>query len=344
MDADSRYSKPDFSVPTVKLPLQPPGFDNAFTRLVRRAEDHGYDRVWSFESTDREAFAQVAVMALGSTRITVGTDIVSFFSRTPTLLAMGALTIHELSGGRFILGIGPGGTQIIGDGHGIAFERPLRRARESLEIIRSLLSGGRFNYEGEIFNIRRDFRLRLKPEGNAVPIYLSAINPRMLQLAGELADGVILTHLPLEAIPSVRQHIATGAQRVGRDPSEVHVLANQPVGVEDRDALFAMKRSVCLYLASETFDWLLGHTEWGELRSRIRDLWWENRRDEAAALADDRFVEAFGLGFRDDVIQERTNRYLEAGVVPIFYPYGLRKGHEEEDLDHLLDVGVRGFR
>lgn len=343
MDGDSRYRKPDFAIPTVKIPFQRPGFDNVLTRLVRRAEERGYDRVWGFESTDREAFGQSALMVLSSSRITIGTDIASFFSRTPTLLAMGALTMHEMSGGRFILGIGPGGTQIIGDGHGIPFKRPLKRARESLEIIRSLLTRDRFNYEGEIFKIRRNFRLRLKPEGSPVPIYVSAINPRMLQLAGELADGVILTHLPLEAVPSIKEQIAIGAERAGRDPSMVHVLANLPAGVVDEDAVFAMRRSVCLYLASETFDWLVSHTDWGERRARMRDLWWSDRRDEAAELANDRFVETFGLGFQDDVIEERTRMYLDMGVVPIFYPYGLRKGREEQDLEHLVDVGSRGI-
>ncbi|HYM49877.1 MAG TPA: LLM class flavin-dependent oxidoreductase [Candidatus Limnocylindrales bacterium] len=340
----SRYRRPDFSVPTVKIPLQPPGLDNVFTRLVRRAEAAGFERIWNFESTDREAFAQATLLALGSSTITIGTDIASFFSHTPTLLAMGALTLHEISGGRFILGIGPGGTQIISDGHGIPFEKPVKRARETVQIIRSLLSGERFNFEGEIFNIRRDFRLRLKPNGRGIPIYISGINPRMLQLAGELADGVILTHAPIEAIKDVKENVAIGAARAGRDPAEVLMLSNLPVGVNDEEAIFALKRSLCLYLASETFDWFVSHTEWGELRARIKSLWWENRRDEAATLADDRFVETFGLGFKDDVIQARILKYLEAGVVPILYPYGVRDGHEEDDLNHLLDRGAEATR
>jgi alkanesulfonate monooxygenase SsuD/methylene tetrahydromethanopterin reductase-like flavin-dependent oxidoreductase (luciferase family) len=279
-------------------------------------------------------------MVLSSTSITVGTNIASFFSRTPTLLAMGALTINEMSGGRFVLGVGPGGTQIIGDGHGVDFERPLRRARESVDIIRALLTGGRLNYEGEIFHIRRNFRLRLSPDEASIPLFMSAINPRMLELAGELADGVILTHLPLEAIPDVKLHVARGADRAGRDASSVRILANLPVGVDDPRAIVAFRRSVSLYLASETFDWLVGHTEWGELRARIRDLWWEGDRDEAAKLASDPFLESFGLGFREDTILARSRLYLEAGVVPIFYPYGLRKGAEEIDLEHLVDLGA----
>lgn len=334
------YDRPDFAIPTVKIPHQPAGFDSALARLTRRAEDAGYQRVWILESTDREAFSQAALLALSSSHITVGTNIVSFFSHTPTLLAMGALSISEISGGRFILGMGPGGTEIIRDGHGIPFERPLSRAREAVTIARRLLSGERFSFEGSHFDIRRDFRLRFPP-GDDVPIYLSAINPKMLQLAGEIADGVILTHIPLEAVGSVKENIEIGARRADRDPSDVHLLSNLPVGVEEEEAIFALKRSLCLYLASGTFDWFVGHTEWGPLRERIRDMWWEGRRDEAAHIAEDSFVESFGLGYSEDVIRQRIGRYLELGIVPILYPYGIRKGKEDDDLSHLLDLGAQ---
>ena len=339
MGGSSRYQKADIALPTVKIPPQSAGFDNSFTRLTGLAEKLGYERVWVVESTDREAFSQATLLSLSSQRIIVGTDIVSYFSRTPTLLAMGALSLSEISGGRFILGIGPGGTEIIRDGHGIPFERPLSRAQEVIPILRRLLSGERFTYEGQFFDIRRDFRLRLSPEAD-IPIYVSAINPKMLQLAGELADGVMLTHLPLEAIGSVKENIAIGAARANRDPNDVHILSNQPVGVEDEGAIAALRRSMCLYLASGTFDWLVGHTEWLAVRKRIQSMWWEGRRDEAATLVEDGFLESFGLGYRDATILHRISDYLQGGVVPILYPYGLRRGQEENDVKHLLTLAA----
>ncbi|MDP6482804.1 MAG: LLM class flavin-dependent oxidoreductase, partial [Nitrospinota bacterium] len=136
MSGDPRYSKPDMYIVTPRVPRQPAGIANYFTEMTRKAEEMGYDRAWNIETNDRDAFAQATLQMLGSSTIGVGTNIVSYFSRTPTLLAMGAFTLDELSGGRFILGIGPGGTQIITHGHGIAFEKPVRRCRQTLEIIR----------------------------------------------------------------------------------------------------------------------------------------------------------------------------------------------------------------
>jgi hypothetical protein len=341
---DPRYSKPDMYIVTPRVPRQPAGIRNYFTEMTQKAEEMGYDRSWNIETNDRDAFAQATLQMLGSSTIGVGTNIVSYFSRTPTLLAMGAFTLDELSGGRFILGIGPGGTQIITHGHGIAFEKPVRRCRQTLEIIRPLLRGERLTYEGPDFHIQRDFRLRLGVEGRTVPIYISGINPKMLQLAGEMADGVIMTHFPLEALDDVKKNIAIGAERAGRDPSEVHLLSNQPVGANRGDGPMNLRKAVCWHLASETFDWFVGHTEWGELREKVRNLWWENRREEAAEAAEDAFIETFGLGYKDDVIQERITKYLEAGVVPVLDVHGVRKGHEEEDTMHVLKLGTETFR
>ena len=344
MSGDPRYSKPDMYIVTPRVPRQPAGIPNYFTEMTRKAEEMGYDRAWNIETNDRDAFAQATLQMLGSSTIGVGTNIVSYFSRTPTLLAMGAFTLDELSGGRFILGIGPGGTQIITHGHGIPFEKPVRRCRQTLEIIRPLLRGERLTYEGPDFHIQRDFRLRLGVEGRTVPIYISGINPKMLQLAGEMADGVIMTHFPLEALEDVKKNIAIGAERAGRDPSEVHLLSNQPVGANRGDGPTNLRKAVCWHLASETFNWFVGHTEWGELREKVRNLWWENRREEAAAAAEDSFIETFGLGYKDDVIQERITKYLEAGVVPVLDVHGVRKGHEEEDTMHVLKLGTETFR
>ena len=345
MSVDPRYSKPDMYIVTPRVPRQPPGLKNYFTEMTRKAEEMGYDRAWNIETNDRDAFAQATLQVLGASSIRVGTNIVSYFSHTPTLLAMGAFALDELSGGRFILGIGPGGTQIITHGHGIEFKRPVQRCRETLEIIRPLMRGDRLTYEGKIFNIQRDFRLRIGvPEGREVPVYISAINPKMLQLAGEMADGVIMTHFPLEALGDVKKNIAIGAERSGRSPDEVHILSNQPVGVNCGDGPTNLRKAVCWHLASETFDWFVSHTEWGELRERVRQLWWDGQREEAAAQAQDEFVETFGLGYKDDVIQERITKYLEAGVVPVLDVHGVRKGHEEEDTQYVLELGVGTFR
>ena len=313
---------------------------------VAYAERKGFTSAWLADDYFfRSGFTFTSLAAYLTQKVRLAISITNPYTRHPALLAMDVATLDELSGGRFILGIGPGGTQIITHGHGIEFKRPVQRCRETLEIIRPLMRGDRLTYEGKIFNIQRDFRLRIGvPEGREVPVYISAINPKMLQLAGEMADGVIMTHFPLEALDDVKKNIAIGAERSGRSPDEVHILSNQPVGFNRGDGPTNLRKAVCWHLASETFDWFVSHTEWGELRERVRQLWWDGQREEAAAQAQDEFVETFGLGYKDDVIQERITKYLEAGVVPVLDVHGVRKGHEEEDTQHVLELGVGTFR
>lgn len=136
-------------------------------------------------------------MVLATERVRVGTNIVSVFTRTPTLLAMGAFTLDEISNGRSILGIGPGGTEIVRDGHGIPFSKPLTRVSESIDIIRSLITGNRLTYSGSQSAIQKDLRLRAGARDPNMPLFVSALNPKMLELSGEKADGVILSHAPV---------------------------------------------------------------------------------------------------------------------------------------------------
>lgn len=334
------YNKPDFYIVTPRVPRQPPKTPNDITEMTQFAERLGFDRAWIIETNDRDAFSLATQMALATERILIGTNIVSVFSRTPTLLAMGAFTLDEVSGQRFILGIGPGGTEIISHGHGVPFEKPVARVREAIDIIRTLVEGKRLSYEGRFFKIQRDFRLRLGAERGDLPIYISAINPKMLELAGEKADGVILTHAPLEAAEDVKKHIALGAARAGRDPSKVHICSNQPVGVNHPEAALNLRKAIAWHLASRTFDWFLSHTPYVGLIERVRELWWSGRREEGARLIADEVLNTFGLGYRDEVIQERVKKYLRAGITPVLDAHGVRKGHEKEDTMHVLEVGI----
>ncbi len=335
------YDKPDFYLVTPRIPLQAPGLPNDVSELTKLAEDLGYDRAWIIETNDRDAFSLATQMVLATKHIKIGTNIVSVFTRTPTLLAMGAFTLDEFSGHRFILGVGPGGTQIVSHGHGLKFEKPVKRVNESIDIIRRLVSGERLSYDGKIFNVQRDFRLRIgseKPE--AIKLYISAINPRMLQLAGEKADGVILTHAPLEAVDDVKRNIEIGAARGGRDPADVHLTANEPLGVDEPEAIMNLRRAVAWHLSSETFDWFISHTSHKATVENVRKLWWSGRRDEGAAMISDDMLLTFGLGYRDSDIKSRIRKYLAAGVTPILDGHGIRKGHEKEDTIHIMKLGI----
>jgi alkanesulfonate monooxygenase SsuD/methylene tetrahydromethanopterin reductase-like flavin-dependent oxidoreductase (luciferase family) len=310
------------------------------TELASLAEELGYDRVWIIETNDRDAFSVATQMALATTRIKIGTNIVSVFTRTPTLLAMGAMTLDEVSDGRFILGIGPGGTELVRDGHGLEFGRPLTRVSESVDIMRRLLTGERLDFDGSLFHIRNGFRLRVGARDPKLPIFISALNPKMLQLAGEKADGVILSHAPLEAADDIRKMVAIGAERSGRRPEEVEICTNLPVGVDEPEGIVNLRKAVAWHVAAPTYDWLISHTRYAELTSTIRELWWSGDREEAAGRVTDDMLLTFGLGYTQDQIQSRITDYLEAGVTPIMDAHGIRKGHEKEDTMAIMKVVI----
>lgn len=334
--------KPDFYLVTPRMPLQSPGIDNEITELAALAENLGFDRAWIIETNDRDAFAVATEMALATDRISIGTNIVSVFTRTPSLLAMGAFTLDEISNGRFVLGIGPGGTEIVRDGHGIPFAKPLTRVSESIDIVRPLLSGERLTYEGSQFSIQQGFRLRAGARDPNMPIYISALNPKMLELSGQKADGVILSHAPVEAVPAIRERVAAGATRTDRDPGDVEICINLPVGVDEPEAVINLRKAVAWHLAAPTYDWLVSHTRYPDLVADVRSRWWAGHREEAAEMVDDEVLMTFGLGYTDEMIKSRIDAYLEAGITPIIDSHGIRKGNEKEDTVRIMNAAIEG--
>jgi alkanesulfonate monooxygenase SsuD/methylene tetrahydromethanopterin reductase-like flavin-dependent oxidoreductase (luciferase family) len=334
--------KPDFYIVTPRIPLQQPGIPNDITELAARAETLGFDRVWIIETNDRGAFSIATQIALATERIAVGTNVVSTFTRTPTLLAMETITLDELSGGRFVLGIGPGGTELVRDGHGLTFEKPLTRVSESLDIIRALVTGERLTYEGAIFDIKQDFRLRVGARTARPPVYISALNPKMLRLAGEKADGVILSHAPVEAVDAIRANVAEGAQRAGRSVDDVEICINLPLGVPLDEGIANLRKAVAWHLAAPTYDWLASHTPFADEALEIRERWWSGRRDEAAERITDDILLTFGLGYTSDQIQHRVADYLAAGVTPIVDSHGVRRDHVREDTIAIMEAAIGG--
>ncbi|HVR80213.1 MAG TPA: LLM class flavin-dependent oxidoreductase [Acidimicrobiia bacterium] len=335
-------NKPDFYLVTPRMRLQSPGIKNEITELTSLAESMGYDRVWIIETNDRDAFAVATEMALATESVVIGTNIVSVFTRTPTLLAMGAFTLDEISDGRFVLGIGPGGTEIVRNGHGVPFSKPLTRVSESIDIIRGLIPGDRLDYEGSQFTIKDGFRLREGARNPGMPIYISALNPKMLELSGEKADGVILSHAPIEAVAAIKERVAEGARRTGRSIEDVEICINLPVGVDEKQGILNLRKAVAWHLAAPTYDWLVSHTRYPDEVEKVRSLWWSGSREEAASLIDDDILLTFGLGYTEDMIQTRLDSYLEAGITPIIDSHGIRKEHEKDDTVRIMEAAISG--
>ncbi len=285
--------------------------DMGFADLIRyaqEAESLGYEGFWLTEESGKEAFALLALLAQATSRIRLATGILNFYSRTPTLLAMGASTIYRLSGG----------------------------ARETLDVIRGLLSGHRFSYDGEWFKVR-DYRLREGPIEGSLPLYLSALNPKMVALAARVADGFISNWPSDESLEELRSIVSTEAEAAGRDPSEVKIFTLMMTCAEPsaESSVDAMRRGVAFYCASAHYHHIAEVSGLGAEAGRVREIWESGDLAAASRLVPDAMLEKFTLTGRPDVCAQKLRGMLDAGVYPIIYPIPRRDRLVE---DHLAAI------
>jgi probable F420-dependent oxidoreductase len=264
--------------------------------LVRRAEAGGYDSVWSPESTEFDGFTPLVVATTASERMRLVTGIVNVFTRGRALLAQTAAALAELSGGRFVLGLGASSPVIVEQWNGVPFERPLTRVRSTVDYLRQALAGER---------VDGGFKLRVPP-AEPVPIVLAALRDKMLRLAAERADGAFTNFLPL-----------SGAQQIvetfGAPEKELACRFFSFTGSED-EAMPAAKRLFVAYgtvpVYSEFFRWL----GWGDEIDPMIDAWSGGDRKRALELAPERLVREIFLLGPYEAQRERLAEFAEAGI------------------------------
>lgn len=201
-----------------------PGEWNTVIEKVKIADQLGFHSVWLGESWGYELFTSMGDLARATKQINIGAGIANIYSRTPGLVAMSAATLDERSGGRIILGLGPSGANVIEHFHGVKFEKPVKRTREYVEIIRMLLRGEKLVYKGEFFDLERGFKLRFTPFRADLPIYIAAMGPKNVEQSGEIADGVLPVYWPGNKWGEMREQLAEGERKANR-PQHSAVIA-----------------------------------------------------------------------------------------------------------------------
>ena len=194
-------------------------------RAVDAAEQSGYDMCWLPEASFwRESPTMLAALGERTTRIKLGTGILTIYTRTAALMAQLAFSMDEIMSGRFVLGLGVGHASHLLDNHGVELERPLQRTREYVHVIRETIANGRVAFEGEVIRAPNlSFEID-KPKAD-VPIYLAALGPKMAALAGEIGDGVLFNMGPTAYLADAVGGLREAARRAGRDPASVDVAA-----------------------------------------------------------------------------------------------------------------------
>ena len=218
------------------------GLDTA-REVAHDAVQQGYGSFWTAETVGQEAFSTLAAIAVTSPQLDLGTGVLALQLRTPMLTAMGAATLQSLVPERdVLLGVGISSPVVVGKWHGAEYgSRPVAQTREYLELTRACLSGEQVDHDGEFYRCSR-FRLGVRLGEHRPKLVLGALNERMLTLAGELADGVLLNYLPASAVPWCVEQVRAGERLAGRPHGSCTVYAYVHVGVCDRDEALAPAR------------------------------------------------------------------------------------------------------
>jgi F420-dependent oxidoreductase-like protein len=213
-------------------------------QFIRQAEQLGVDSVWVPEFWAGDALTPLAFLAARTSNIRLASGIVQLGARTPAMLAMSALSLQALSGGRFVLGIGTSGPQVMEGWHGVRFDKPVQRTRETIDIIRAVTAGERLEYHGQVYELPlpggegRSIRSLMPPAH--VPIYVAALGPNNLRLTGELADGWIGNSFFPETADVFFDPIREGAAHAGRSFDDLDLTV--AVGIEFTDDVEAAGR------------------------------------------------------------------------------------------------------
>lgn len=282
---------------------------------VLTAEALGYDAAGFPHIAGRDAMATLAVIGPRTSRIRLATGIVPIYTRTPVTMAQEAGTIAEATAGRFMLGVGTGHTALVESWHGTPFRRPVEAMRDYLTILRALFRDAAASHSGELFSSHFGF-LGFRPPAD-VPILVGALGPRMLRLAGEMADGVVLwMSSPRHIREIVLPNLAIGAARAGRRVEDLEIFAclHAAPGPDRPSARDAIRRQLFPYMALPFYrDMLVASGFAGDVAGYDAGIADRDLPRALAALSDAMIDEIAATGSGDE-IAATLHAFVEAGA------------------------------
>ena len=284
----------------VRLENDPNLSPQDYQELSSQAEKNGFEAVWVPEGGGRDSLTSLATIAMKTATVKLGTGILPIFARTPTNTAMRAAGMAAVSDGRFLLGLGVGHAPTVESRDGIPFKQPMTRMRETIQIIKALLSGGEVNFTGKQFKITGASMGAATPK-TKVPIYIAALGPQMLEMVGELADGVLMNWTAVDYLGEAIGHIKRGAEKAGRDPNEIDIVGYVRVAVGDNltESRDSLRRQVARYASNPFYRNFFAQTGFDKEMSAA-----------AAALADGNLDKA-----ADSITEEMQDQVAIVGTV-----------------------------
>ncbi len=301
--------------------------------MIKQAESMGFDSVWTAEAYGNDAVTAAAWILSQTDKIKVGTAIMQMPARTPAMCAMTSMSLHQLSGGRFIAGLGASGPQVVEGWHGVPYGKPVTRTKEYIQIMRKIMErDGPVEFDGKVYQLPN------KGEGTTglgkplksilsgcpeLPIYTASITPAGLRCAGEVADGVFPVWMDPTKYDVIGEHIEAGFAKAGNGKSlkDFDIAPFVTVAVnDDLDAAFDTLRPwLALYIGGmgakgkNFYHDYAGRLGYGEVATRIQDLYLSGKKAEAEALVPNELLDAVSLVGPLDRIVERLAPWKEAG-------------------------------
>jgi len=277
------------------------------------------DTIWIPETWGMENFSMLSAVSNKTTSQKIGSSIINIYSRSPSVIAMGAATVDTLSDGRLILGLGTSSLPIVETFHGYKFEKPLQRMREYVEIIRLVLSGKEVNYTGEIFDLK-NFTLLIKPKRESIPIYLAAVNQKMVGLTWDIGNGVIFYLRPLNEMKETISKMQS-KKKIDVTCQIITCIA------EDSDiAIDRAKKTLAFYVSvGKIYREFLSKTGFKNETSNIFDEFKKSGFKSNHELVSDYMLQSLCISGNPDECRKQLQNFRETGIdLPIiqFNPVG----------------------
>ncbi len=336
----------------VSLGMSRDGIDDweSVVTFAVEAERLGVDSLWSAEAWGHDGITPLAFLAAHTSTIKLGTGIIQGGTRSPALIAMTAMTLQSMSGGRFLLGLGTSGPQVIEGWHGVSFDRPVSRLVEIIEIVRKACSGEKLEYEGQHYTLPLP-----GGEGKAIrsaapaidtpPIYLASLGPRSLRALGACADGWLGTSFIPETADVFFDEIRAGAAAAGRSFDAIDLQAGGTVVFTDDVERVAAEhaRGIAFTLGAmgsartNFYNDAFCRQGYADEAKEVQRLWIEGKRDEARSRVPVELALKVNLIGDDAAIKDRIRVHRDAGVTTLRATLeGDAVSHQIDNLEHLM--------
>ena len=319
---------------------------------VKAADRLGVDAAWSAEAWGMEAVSSLGYLAAVTENIRLGSGIMQISARTPAMTAMTALSLGQISGDRFNLGLGVSGPQVVEGLHGEAFAHPLGRLREYIDIVRLGITGERMVYDGKHYVLPRPggegkaLKSSIPPKPD-MPIYLATLGPKSLELTGELADGWLGTSFIPEHGDVLLDPIRAGAAKAGRTIADIDIQTNAQIAVsEDVDGLIAKYRPGMAFtlggMGSATtnfYNSAYSRAGYADVCAQVQRLWVDGDKAGAAAAVPEELVLAAYMIGTEDMVRDRVRAAETAGIKCLrLGPQGKTAAEQIANLEMAVDL------